>query len=139
MKKLMFICGIAVVAAALVGANAYGSANTVRKASLTIIHVQKGCHVFSSSTGKAATVKRTIARGGSVTIRNQDIDGHKLVQTRGPVKLSLRALKMNDRAVLRFTKSGIYAFTTKTFELAGMPETMTMGMDNTLRLTVVVK
>ncbi|HEX4930939.1 MAG TPA: hypothetical protein VFV62_09530 [Gaiellaceae bacterium] len=137
MKKLLFTCGIAVATAALLGSNASGSATPTK--SLTIIHVQKGCHVFSGPTGKAAKVTLSIARGGSVTIRNQDIDGHKLVQTRGSVKLRLRALKMNDRAVLTFKKVGVYTFTTKSFELEGMPEMETMGMDNILRLTVVVK
>jgi plastocyanin len=139
MKKQLFICGIAVTAAALVGSNAYGSATTTKKASLKIIHVQKGCHVFSGSMGKAAKMRLSIARGGFVTIRNQDIDGHKLVQTAGPAKLKLRALKMNDLAKLTFKKAGRYTVATKTFELKGMPEMETMGKDNMLRLIVVVK
>jgi plastocyanin len=139
MKKQLFICGIAVAAAALVGSNAYGSPTTTKNASLKIIHVQKGCHVFSGSMGKAPTMRLSIARGGFVTIRNQDIDGHKLVQTAGPAKLTLRALKMNDLAKLAFKKPGRYTFATKTFELMGMPEMETMGKDNMLRLIVVVK
>lgn len=138
MKKQLVICGIAVAAAALVGSNAYGSPTT-KNASLKIIHVEKGCHVFSGSMGKAARMSLSIARGGFVTIRNQDIDGHKLVQVAGPAKLKLPALKMNDVAKLTFKKAGRYTFATKTFELKGMPEMETMGEDNMLRLVVVVK
>lgn len=139
MKKLLVISGVAVLAAALAGADAYGSVSTARKASLTIMHVQKGCHVFARGATRKAKLTVTIARGGSVAITNMDTDGHKVLQTRGPIKFKARALKMNDRAVFTFKRAGTYRFTTKTFELAGMPEMKTIGPDNTLRLTVVVK
>jgi plastocyanin len=139
MKKQLFICGIAVATAALVGSNAYGSRTTTKKASLRIVHVEKGCHVFSGSMGNAATMRLSIARGGLVTMRNRDVDGHTLVQTAGPVKLTVRSLKMNGLAKLTFKKAGRYTFVTKTFELEGMPEMETMGKNNMLRLIVVVK
>lgn len=138
MKKMLITPVAVIAAAALVASATAGSARPAKSAKLTIVHVQKGCHVFSDTAGKTAALNVAIARGGSITILNQDIDGHKLVESAGPSKLALQALRMNDDAVLTFAKAGVYRFSTKTFELKGMPPVKTMGMDNALRLTVVV-
>lgn len=100
--------------------------------------MQQGCHVFSGAV-RGAHIRLSLAKGGALTVLNQDVDGHQLIQTSGPAKLALKALKMNDRAVLRFTKPGSYTFGTKPFELKGMPAVKTMGMDNALRIIVTVR
>lgn len=138
MKKLLIVPLVGVGAAALAVSTAGASTQVPKKASLTIVHVQKGCHVFTGAAGTAAALKLSIARGGSVTVLNQDIDGWTLIEKAGPAKFTSQALKMNDRAVFKFAKPGVYTFATKSFDWKGMPEAKTIGPDNVLRLTVRV-
>ncbi|MDH4101755.1 MAG: hypothetical protein OEW52_03510 [Thermoleophilia bacterium] len=110
-------------------------------ARLTIIHVQKGCHVWSSS-GKgtpSAGVKVVLKRGQRLTVLNQDLDTHKLVRLAGPKVALGKALSMNDRVTVAFRKPGVYKLRTKKMETPGMPEVETMGADNILAMLVVVR
>ena len=109
-------------------------------ARLTIIHVQKGCHSWSTGKGAPAEgVKVILKRGQRLTILNQDIDTHKLVSLAGP-KLALgKALSMNDRVTLAFQKPGIYKLRTMKMETPGMPEVETMSPDHVLAMLVVVR
>lgn len=107
---------------------------------LTIVHVQKGCHVWSAGTAApAAGVKVVLRRGQRLTVLNQDLDTHELVRLAGP-KLALgKALAMNDRLILTFRKPGVYRLRTKKIEVPGQPAVMTMGADNILAMLVVVR
>lgn len=138
MKKLLVVPLVGVGAAVLAVSTAGASPQVPKKASLTIVHVQKGCHVFTSAAGTAAALKLSIARGSTVTVLNQDVDGWTLIERAGPAKFTSQALKLSDRAVFKFAKPGVYTFATKSFELKGMPEAKTVGPDNVLRLTVRV-
>ena len=109
-------------------------------ARLTIVHVQKGCHVWSNSRGaQAAGVKVFIKRGQRLAVLNQDLDTHKLVRLAGP-KIALgKALSMNDRVTLTFRQPGVYKLHTKKVETPGMPEVTTSGPDHILAILVVVR
>jgi hypothetical protein len=110
-------------------------------ARLTIIHVQKGCHVWSAS-GKgtpSAGVKVVLKRGQRLTVLNQDLDTHKLVRLAGPKVALGKAMSMNDRVTVAFPKPGIYKLRTMKMETPGMPEVKTMGRDNLLAMLVVVR
>jgi len=109
-------------------------------ARLTIVHVQKGCHSWSTGKGAPAEgVKVILKRGQRLTILNQDIDTHKLVSLAGP-KLALgKALSMNDRVTIAFQKPGIYKLRTMKMETPGMPEVETMSPDHVLAMLVVVR
>lgn len=138
MKKALFALA-AVVGALVVASAALGASQTpVRHASFTIIHVQKGCHVWLTGGKQSVSARVPLARGGTVSFLNQDIDGHRLIQLAGPAKLHLAALKMNGRTSILFTKPGVYRLGTKTFALKGMPDMKTIGPDNVLKLTIVV-
>ena len=109
-------------------------------AKLTILHVQKGCHVWSRGKSKPAPgAKVTLRRGQRLTIVNQDLDAHKLLRLKGP-RISLgKKLGFNDRVTLRFTRAGVYKLRTKKIEIPGQPEFSTTGVDYILALVVVVR
>jgi plastocyanin len=109
-------------------------------ARLTILHVQKGCHVWSRGSSKPAPgAKVTLRRGQRITIVNQDLDAHKLLRLEGPRIALGKKLAFNDRVTLRFTKTGVYKLRTKKIEIPGGPKFSTTGVDYILALVVVVR
>ena len=107
-------------------------------AKLTIIHVQRGCHVWSTGKRQAEGAKVFLRRGQTLTVLNQDLDVHRLVHLSGPKAALGPALMMNQRTTVRFTKAGVYRLRTQTSEMPGMPEMKTTGPDNLLPIVVVV-
>ncbi|HSI98570.1 MAG TPA: hypothetical protein VK926_09420, partial [Gaiellaceae bacterium] len=100
-------------------------------ARLTIVHVQKGCHVWSNGKGaQAAGAKIVLKRGQRLTVLNQDLDTHKFVRLAGPKVATGKAMSMNDRVTLTFRKPGVYKLRTKKIEMPGMPAVKTVGADN---------
>ena len=90
-------------------------------ARVTIVHLQKGCHSWSS--GKRAP----------------DLDTHKLVRLAGP-KIALgKPLMMNDRVTLTFKTPGVYKLHLHQIEMEGMPEVKTIGPDHFLAMVIVVR
>ena len=77
--------------------------------------------------------------GGRLTILNQDVDFHRVVQLAGPRIATGSRMMMNASVRLRFTKSGLYRFKTVTSEMPGMMDMKTVGPDYQLLLTVRVK
>jgi hypothetical protein len=130
-RALLLFVGLALAAAVAGGAAA-------KSPQLWITHFQKGCHVWSNGAEKAATMQLTLRHGTALSIINQDLDQHQLVQLTGPKVAVGRPMMMNHPQVIRFAKVGIYRFTTKVSPMAGMPDVKTIGPDNVLRLTVRV-
>ena len=124
------------VALALAGA-AVAAPN---KTTLIIKHQMRGCHSWSTD-GKSwnATQKLTLTRRGVLTVIDNDVMPHKLIQLSGPkASLTGAAMKnMGARALLSFPVKGTYVFTTR----AGEDYTKgikTIGEDNVLKLVVKV-
>ena len=113
---------------------------TTRAVALSIRHVQRGCHVWNQDGRQAAMMRLSLPRGGRLSILDQDLDAHKLVEVSGPRMMMPAAMSMMDTASLRFTHPGVYRLATKTVELPGaeMPEAPTLGPDNHLKLVVTV-
>jgi hypothetical protein len=114
-----------------------------KTAKVLITHVTRGCHDWSVNGGPAAP-SQTVAlgRGGSLTITNDDVMPHTLIQTHGPVAAEAGAPKMahmGAQAKISFARSGVYRFTSKAGEdypsASGMK---TVGADHTLQLKVIV-
>lgn len=123
------------------GSGMMGSASAAPAGNkLTIRHVLKGCHVWSNGKTLSPMMELTLRSGGKLSILDQDVDAHQLVQLSGPTKLHLGGpMLMNRGSTLTFARSGVYKFRTKTVETAGMGmEVDTKGPDNTLRLVVTV-
>ena len=132
------------------GASAAGSGST-----LVIRHQLHGCHSWSAN-GDAykATQAIKLHRGASLSVTNNDVMPHKLIETSGAaVKITRLAVgmgmgmkgtfqpammaRMGSSSKVTFTKAGVYKFTTKVGEdyMSGIK---TVGEDNVLRLTVTV-
>jgi hypothetical protein len=135
MKKLLFMLPV-VVAGAMVVASP-GAAGAVTK-HVTIVHVKKGCHVWSVGATRTANLRLSLHRGGRLVVVNQDLDMHKLVEVSGPKVHAGPFMMMNKRVSLHFTTSGVYRFHTRVADMRGMPEAKTIGPDHKLVLTVRV-
>ena len=105
---------------------------------LTILHVQRGCHVWSDGTAQTPMLQLTMQRGQMLQILNQDVDMHRMVELSGPGMMLGGPMKTGQTQSLTFSQPGTYGFDTKSSAMMGMPEAATIGPDNTLRLTVVV-
>jgi hypothetical protein len=62
--------------------NSVSTAPASRK--LTIRHVLRGCHVWSNGSRTAAMLRLALQRGGKLSILDQDVDAHRLIQLSGP-------------------------------------------------------
>jgi hypothetical protein len=105
---------------------------------LNIVHVQRGCHVWSNGTNSGAMMRMMLAAGGTLRITDEDVDPHKLIQVGGPKVMLGKAMMTGDVAQISFPTKGVYKFTTKTLEMPGMAEVKTIGPDHHLMLTVNV-
>jgi plastocyanin len=141
-KKLIrrLAVGLAAAAGAVFVATASGHGTA---ATITIRHQTHGCHTWSFNNGPyKATQSIQLARGATLTVRNNDVMPHKLVRTSGPAVriLTPRMARMGATARIHFTKAGVYRFKTKAGEDYSWASHMkTTGEDNVLRLTVAVK
>jgi plastocyanin len=136
-RTLSLAAAIAVAAVAAAAAPASVSGH----ASLVIRHQVRGCHAWSVDGGAfRATQSVTIRRGGAITVTNNDMMAHTLIETRGPgAHMSNPSMAhMGATTKVVFSTAGVYRFTTKAGEdyMSGMK---TIGDDNVLRLTVTVR
>jgi hypothetical protein len=118
-----------------------GSALATRNnATITIKHQTRGCHSWSLD-GKTwhASQSLTLVRGGVLTVVDNDVMPHKLIQLSGPkASLAGAAMKhMGASAHVGFPVKGTYVFTTKAGE-DYMKGVKTIGEDNVLKLVVKV-
>ena len=139
-RTLSAILGGLVAAAVVIGT----AVAAPRTATLTIRHQVKGCHTwaFSGSGSWKATQAITLAKGAKLTVIDNDIMPHTLVQVSGPkAQLSTPAMRrMSARATATFPAVGKYVFRTKAGEdYPSMSDAKTVGEDNVLRLVVTVR
>ena len=131
---------ILIALALALGLASAASASSAGHASLLIRHQTHGCHAWSLNGGAfKASQSITLRRGGWLTVTDNDVMSHKLVETSGPILRIAHPTLSHAGATLKvtFLKPGVYHFTTKAGEdyMAGVK---TIGEDNVLRLTVVV-
>jgi hypothetical protein len=143
---------LAIVSAGAIVASASAAGNS---STLVIRHQLHGCHSWSAN-GDAYKASQAIAlhRGASISVINNDVMPHRLIETSGPAVAITRLspgmgmgmqgtfppamlARMGSRAKLTFTKPGVYKFTTKAGQdyISGIK---TAGADNVLLLTVTV-
>ena len=107
--------------------------------SLTIQHVQRGCHVWSNGKTTAARMHVYLKQGQTLSIMDMDVDAHRMMQFAGPMHLAMGGPMMTNHGMkMTFMKKGIYRFGTRTVEMSGMTDVKTIGPDNKLRLVVTV-
>jgi len=133
------LTSLAVVAAAALAVASLAAASSPT-ASILIRHQVRGCHAWSVNGGPfKASQTLSLARNATLTITNNDVMPHKVVQTAGPAALLQGAAMshMGATATVRFKSAGVYRFTTKPGEdyMAGVK---TIGEDNVLVLIIRV-
>ena len=156
MKRSLIPAG----AIALGSALALTSSAVAAGPSLSIRHQLKGCHTWSlnGDVYASAQILRTTS-GAALTVANFDVMPHRLVQTSGPAAariINVPAAKgtgpmvghpsaipgvmgfMGAKSRVVFPRAGVYRFKTKPGE-DYMRGVKTIGEDNTLLLTVVVR
>jgi hypothetical protein len=107
--------------------------------SLTIQHLQRGCHVWSNGKTTGAMMRLHLKRGQTLSIMDMDVDAHRMTQLAGPMHMQMGGPMMTSHGMkMTFTKKGTYRFGTRTVEMAGMTDVRTIGPDNKLRLAVTV-
>jgi hypothetical protein len=135
LTSLAAVVAVTLAVASLAAAALPGSAGVL------IRHQVRGCHAWSVNGGPfAASHTISLARNASLTVTNNDVMPHKLVQVSGPAAVLKRVSMshMGATATVRFPSVGVYRFTTKAGEdyMAGMK---TIGEDNVLVLVVRVR
>jgi plastocyanin len=130
---------VTVIAAVLV-AGAAAAATAPGHASLVIRHQVRGCHSWSvNGSPFRASQAVSLRLGGWITVTNNDIMPHQLVETSGPAaQIAHRSMAhIGATAKVRFAHKGVYRFTTRAGEdYKSMHGMETVGEDNVLRLTV---
>jgi len=111
-----------------------------QSATLTIRHQLHGCHTwsFDGSTWKATQAIR-LPRGSRLTVINNDMMSHTLVQVSGP-KASISGsvmMHMGAAAAVVFRTKGRYVLGTHP-GLDYFKGVQTLGEDNVLRVVVTV-
>jgi plastocyanin len=138
MKRLTTI--LAVVAAGGAAAS-LAAAAAPSQATLTIHHQLRGCHAWAVGNGRFKPAQSlALARGGTITVIDNDVMPHTLIQTSGPAVRFIgkpAMIHMSARVTVVFPKAGVYHFKTKAGEdyFKGIK---TIGEDNKLTLTVNV-
>jgi hypothetical protein len=137
--KRLSIAAIGLAAGALAGS----ALAAPHGATLTIRHQARGCHSWSFDNHQwTPTQKITLARGARLTVVDNDVMPHILVQLTGPKAhlVSPAMRKLGAHAQVTFPAKGVYVLGTKAGEdyprMSGMK---TVGEDNVLRLVVTVK
>src|SRR6266516_3544617 len=115
MKRILAL--IAVLGLAVAVGTAAAKAPTGK---LVIRHELRGCHSwsFNGNASKAAQSIR-LTRGASITVIDNDVMPHKLIQKGSPAAKFTGSPAMNHMAAavkVTFPKAGVYKFTTKAGE-----------------------
>jgi plastocyanin len=112
-----------------------------RHSQITIRHQTRHCHAWSLDRGAfTAHIDAKVAVGGSITIVNNDVMPHRLLERSGPNALLSRSPSLTHMGAslkVTFPRAGIYRFTTKAGE-DYMKGIETTGEDNVLTLRVAV-
>src|SRR5512133_3656094 len=76
---------------------------------LTIQHVQNGCHVWSDGHTTSAMMRLHLRPGQRLSILDQDVDPHQMMELSGPMHLRMGGPMMTSHGMtLAFMKKGTY-------------------------------
>jgi plastocyanin len=139
MKTVIALSDVVVLATAVVSVGAAAPANHAR---VTIRHQTMHCHAWALNSGPyAAHLDTRVAVGGTLTVTNNDVMPHRLIEKSGPTAVLSSSSSMSHvgaKLKMTFPRAGTYIFTTR----AGEDYTKgvkTTGEDNVLTLKVVVR
>jgi hypothetical protein len=107
---------------------------------LSIVHTVHGCHVWVTTKVLGPSTRITVKPGTRLEIRPQCPMDFDLAQVAGP-KLVLgapRLLRGTSRTIV-FARRGVYRLTARNVQSPADVGLQTLGADNLLTLTVVVR
>jgi plastocyanin len=141
MKRLLIsLIGLATLG--LVAVAVAVAATSPRSATVLIRHETQHCHTWSFNGGAfGASLRGTVAKGGTISFKNTDVMPHTLFQKSGPkaVFLGNRVMgHMSATVKVVFRTAGVYVFATKVGE-DYMSGVKTVGEDNVLTLKITVR
>jgi plastocyanin len=140
MMKILKALSAVVLVGAVVATVAVAA--PAKNARLTIRHQTKNCHTWALDRGTyAAHVDARLPVGGTITITNNDVMPHRLIEQRGPNAVFSGRVSMDHMGAtlkVTFPRAGTYVFKTKAGE-DYMEGVKTTGEDNVLTLKVVVR
>jgi len=108
---------------------------------MAIVHTVSGCHVWQTGpTARGPAGKVTLKRGTRLELRATCPMDFDLAQVAGP-RLALGEPRMyaGTTRTLVFRKPGVYRLTAKNIQSSEQQGLQTLGPDNGLTLTVVVR
>ncbi len=125
------------VALALASFVVAAPSKTVR---LEIVHTVQGCHVWASVRQLGAATRLRVSPGTRLVVRVSCPMDFTVTQTRGP-KLALGdpTFHTGTQRTIVFAKRGVYVLSAVNIQSAEQMGMQTLGPDNHLTLTVVVK
>ena len=132
---------IALAAVACIVVPVGGAAAASPTVRMAIVHTVSGCHVWQTgTTTRGPATKVTLKRGTRLELRATCPMDFDLFQVAGP-KLALGAPRMyaGTTRTLVFRKPGVYRLTAKNVQSSEQQGLQTLGQDNTLTLSVVVR
>ena len=107
---------------------------------LSILHTLHGCHVWVSNKVLGPSTTITIRPGTRLVIRPTCPMDFDLAQTRGPrLVLGDPRIVRGSSRVIAFPKRGVYRLTARNVQAPADVGLQTLGPDNVLVLTVVVR
>jgi hypothetical protein len=136
-KRLLLgvLLGLALVAIPL--GTAAAASPTVR---LSILHTVHGCHVLMTTKVLGPSTGITVKRGTRLEIRPLCPMDFEFAQVAGPrlVLGNSRTLRGSTRTIV-FPRKGVYRLTARNVQSPADVGLQTLGADNLLMLTVVVR
>jgi len=140
MKTAAFLSTAVIVGVTLVTSAAFAAAPLHH--AVTIRHQTSHCHTWALDKGSyKAHIDATLAVGGSLTVTNNDVMPHRLLELSGPRALYSQSPSLSHMGAtvkVTFPRAGVYEFKTKVGE-DYMKGVKTTGEDNVLTMKVVVR
>lgn len=108
---------------------------------MTIAHVVKNCHIWTTSTKQlGATTRITVRPGARVVVRIDCPMDFDFLQTAGPrLQLGNRRTYGGQSRTIIFRRAGVYRLRATNVQTPEERGLVTLGPPNTLLLTIIVK
>ena len=138
MRTFLAVVAVAAVSVALPVGGAAAVSPTFR---MTIIHTVGGCHIWQvGSKSLSASTRITIKRGTRLQIRPNCPMDFDFRQVAGPsLALGARRTYAGTTRTIVFRRAGVYRLAVTNVQSSAERGLETLGPDNTLTLTVVVR
>ncbi len=137
MKRPLLACLAAVVLAAAPAGGAAAVSPTFR---ITIVHYVRRCHVWSTTGVLGPAAKVTLRQGTRLEIRVSCPMDFDFRQVGGPrLVLGTSRTPAGTTRMILFRTRGVYRLTAKNVQSSEEAGLQTLGPDNALALTVVVR